>query len=247
MRRIAVTAVGLALGIGWGAVALSVAEPRTETGEALVPLRQGDVLLFAGDSLTEHGERPGGFVRLVEAALVAQRPDLQTRVLASGKGWDTIRGLQDRFDADVLRSAPTVVVIEIGINDVCAAGAIRAVPQQLWRVRLEDLIARTRRAGARPVLTTLTVVGEKAPGANAYDALLDVYSEIIRDVGWDKACPVIDLQRVFREYLAEHNTEQRHDGVLTADGAHFNDRGNRLAADAVLAAFGLDPSGGQDP
>lgn len=203
------------------------------------PLKDGDVIVFAGDSLTEHGSRPGGYVRLVEEALVDRLPRLEVSVLGAGKGWDTIVTLRERFDEDVLRSRPSIVVIEIGINDLSEAGAERPVAQKLWRVRLESLISSTRRAGARPVLTTLSVVGEKLHGTNQYDAMLDAYSEIIRDVGREMECQVIEIQKAFIAYLAANNPTQRHEGVLTTDGAHFSDLGNRLFADTVLEALGV--------
>lgn len=225
----------------WRAAALlACVSVRVLAGE-IQPLKDGDVIVFAGDSLTEHGSRPGGYVRLFEEALLTRMPGLDVSVLAAGKGWDTIVTLRDRFQDDVLRSNPSIVVIEIGINDLCESGAERPVAQKLWRVRLEGLISSTRQAGARPVLTTLSVVGEKKHGTNQYDALLDCYSEIIRDVGRVKACQVIEIQKAFIDYLAANNPEQRHDGILTTDGAHFSDRGNALFAETVLAAFGVPP------
>lgn len=226
------SAVGAVLaGLAWGASSLAA--------PAVVPLKANDVIVFAGDSLTEHGQWPGGFVRLIEQAITTARPDLNIQIFGAGKGWDKIRGLRERFGHDVLDLKPTVVVIEIGINDLCEPGAESETAQKIWRLGLEDLIWRIQGVGARPVLTTLTVAGERQHGSNQYDALLDRYSDIIRDVGTRKDCQVVELQKVFVGYLATNNPEQKYDSILTVDGAHMNDRGNQLFAETVLKAFGI--------
>ncbi|MBW2464516.1 MAG: GDSL family lipase, partial [Deltaproteobacteria bacterium] len=50
-------------------------------------LKDGDCIVFFGDSITEHGQRPGGYVTFVEQALVQRLPDLSIRVIGAGKGW----------------------------------------------------------------------------------------------------------------------------------------------------------------
>ncbi len=231
---------GRVRGIGWVVGALLVAGV-AGAGE-VTPLKDRDVVVFAGDSLTEHGQRRGGYVKLVEEALIERLPHLKIDVIGAGKGWDTVRGLRTRFDEDVLSHQPTIVVIEIGINDLCEEGSGRDVAKKIWRLGLQDLVWRVKKTGARPVLTTLTVVGERQHGTNTYDALLDTYSEIIREVGAEKECQVIELQKPFVAYLATNNPAQKYEGILTTDGAHLSDRGNRLFADTVLEALGVPPA-----
>jgi lysophospholipase L1-like esterase len=203
------------------------------------PLKDGDVIVFAGDSITEQGQQAGGYVRLVEKALVERLPAIDVTVLGAGRALDTVRGLRERFDADVLAHRPTVVVFAIGINDLMADDGDNETTQKVWRLGLENLISRTRKAGARPILTTLTVVGERRHGTNQFDALLDTYSDMIRAVAKSRDCPLIELRRAFLAYLETNNPEQRDAGVLTTDGAHLGERGHRLFADGVLTALGV--------
>lgn len=43
-----------------------------------------------------------------------------------------------------------------------------------------------------------------------------------------------DLRRRFVEFLEKHNPEDKSAGVLTVDGVHLNEMGNRLVSDAIF-------------
>ncbi len=64
--------------------------------------------------------------------------------------------------------------------------------------------------------------------------MLEVYSEISRKVASDLGVRLCDLRKAFIAYLTAHNKENREKDVLTTDGVHLNDAGNRLVADELL-------------
>jgi len=236
MRRAVCSLCLIALATG------PVAGGQTKEVAAWPPLKDGDCIVFFGDSITEHGQRPGGYVTLVEQALRQRLPDRRIRVVGAGKGWDKVADLRERIDRDVLKHKPTIVVIEIGINDVCEENSHRSMMKKIWRMGLEDVIWRVKRAGARPVLTTLTVVGEKTDAPGKYDVLLEAYSGMIRDIAADRDCQLVELRNPFLDYIRANNKDNTYEGVLTTDGAHLNDRGNELMSDLILEAFGV-PAG----
>ena len=80
---------------------------------------------------------------------------------------------------------------------------------------LRDLIVRIKSSGARAILCTPSVIGEKTAGANKLDAMLDEYSGISRRVGRKADVPLIDLRRAFMDYLEAHNKSNLAQGVLT--------------------------------
>jgi lysophospholipase L1-like esterase len=43
-----------------------------------------------------------------------------------------------------------------------------------------------------------------------------------------------DLRKAFHDYLVLNNKENKPQGILTYDGVHLNDEGNRLVAREIL-------------
>ena len=66
------------------------------------------------------------------------------------------------------------------------------------------------------------------------DSQLDIFAEVSRGVALEKGIKLIDLRKSFVEYLAVNNTENVETGILTNDGVHLNDAGNRFVADEIL-------------
>lgn len=203
------------------------------------PLEQEDLIVFYGDSITKHGERPHGYVTLFRRDISKKHPDLLLRVLGKGFGHAAVPNLRKLFDREFTGLKPDIVVIENGIADLMKPGADGEVSKKIFTLGMEDLVWRIQRIGARPVMTTLTLVGEKTDGTNPYDPLLEVYSQIIRDVAARKNCRLIELREPFMARLREINPENRDSGVLTpkGDGIHLNEAGNRFLADIFLRAF----------
>ena len=46
-----------------------------------------------------------------------------------------------------------------------------------------------------------------------------------------------DLRKAFQEYLAKNKTDDKDRGLLTGDGVHLNDAGNKFVADTMLAVI----------
>ena len=201
------------------------------------PFKKDDLIIFAGDSLTEKGTQLDGFVTLVGESLRRKFPPLSLRVQGAGVGWDRLNNLRQRYERDVLSRRPHAIVILIGGNDVEVEGAEREAVRSIFEMGMEDLAWRGKRIGARVLLSTLTVLGENIGRSNKVDRLLDDYSEIIRKVAASKGCELIELHKPMVEYLKTHNTNNVYSGVLTVDGGHLNETGNRLVADIMLKAL----------
>jgi lysophospholipase L1-like esterase len=133
--------------------------------------------------------------------------------------------------------------VYIGINDVWHREKGCGTPEKQYSLGLEELVMRIQSAGSRILLCTPSVIGEKTGEINPYDPSLDVYSEITRTVARKTGCALLDLRRLFRDYLKLRNPGNRDRGILTRDGVHLNDRGNRMVARWIEAALGLRPCG----
>jgi lysophospholipase L1-like esterase len=129
--------------------------------------------------------------------------------------------------------------VYIGINDVwhfLLNG--NGTPKDKYEVGLRDVITRIQKAGARVVLCTPSVIGEKHHGDNKLDAQLDEYSDISRRVAKELGATLCDLRNVFITYLNTHNPDNKDRGILTVDSVHLNDEGNRFVAATILESLG---------
>ena len=203
------------------------------------PLKKGEKIVFLGDSITQGGVSPKGYVTLIKTALAEKHKDLGIEILGAGISGNKVPDLQKRLEKDVLAKKPTLVVIYIGINDVWHGenDPAKGTQKDNYETGLKEIIGKIKDSGARVVLCTPTVIGEKKAGTNKLDAKLDEYAEVSRKVAKDTGAQLCDLRKAFGDHLAKNNADDREKGVLTTDRVHLNDAGNKLVAETILAAI----------
>jgi lysophospholipase L1-like esterase len=213
-------------------LAVAAEDPATAT----IELKKGDHILFFGDSLTALAgkEEPRahvtkGYVRIVREKLAERHPDKNLEVSWVATGGHKVSDLLKRVDRDVIAKKPTVVFIQIGVNDANAG-----VTPETFKAQLEELIGKLRKADARVVLCSLTSLGEKHDGSNRIDRKLDALAETARTVGKEQKVPLADLRQAFVDYWKKHNPDNKDRGVLTYDGNHFNQTGQEFVAEQML-------------
>ncbi len=198
------------------------------------PLKQGDQIIFLGDSITQAGTRPKGFITLVKNAFPA---NARITITNAGVGGNTVTDLQARLQKDVLDKKPTVVVIYIGVNDVVSGG--RGTPKDKFEEGLKDIIGRIQKVNARVILCTPSVRGERPGGKNQYDRELEEYSEVSRKVALEMKVQLRDIRKAFVDYEAANNKEDAAQGLLTVDGVHLSDAGNEFVARQMMSALAI--------
>lgn len=219
---------------------LAVSHAATRPSSAQETLKQGDRIVFLGDSITHGGVGPKGYVTLVKNALAEKHKDLEIEVIGAGISGNKVPDLQRRVDKDVIAKKPTVVVIYIGINDVWHGekDPARGTSKEAFAAGLKEVIGKCQAAGARVVLCTPSVIGEKKDGANSLDAKLDEYSEVSRGLAKELKLTLCDLRKEFLDHLKAKNSENAERGLLTSDRVHLNEAGNKFVAEAMLKALG---------
>ncbi len=191
-------------------------------------------LVFLGDSITQEGDRAGGYIDLIRKDL-RNTKDSTWHIFGAGISGNKVPDLEARLDRDVLVHSPTLVIIYIGINDVWHYRlGIGGTPKDRYRAGLTNLCGRIRTAGARVVLCTPSVVGEKYDGTNPLDPMLDEYAAITRAVAAETGSALCDLRKSFIRELKQRNSANAEKGILTRDGVHLNDAGNRFVASQIL-------------
>src|SRR4051812_20248981 len=116
------------------------------------PLQDGDTWVMVGDSITAQHLHTNYF----EAFCYARYPKLTFRFRNSGVGGDTIPKVLARFDWDVAAWKPTVVSVELGMND---KGGFTA---KQYIANMGQLSARLKEAKARPVFFAASPVNNGA-------------------------------------------------------------------------------------
>ena len=202
-----------------------------------LPLDKNSCIIFLGDSVTAKGNEDDGFVRIFFHTV--RKEHFAAKVVNAGRGFDRVDDLRERYDKDVKAHRPTVVIIQIGINNIVDEGSESELRRTLWQLGLDDLVWRIKRDRAIPVLTTLTPSGEKLTGQEARDSNMDAYNEIIKTVADENTCHLLDFRTPMLNYIKANNPENKKLGILTNDGSHLNAKGNRILADIVFEAFGL--------
>lgn len=190
-------------------------------------------VVFFGDSITQAGVMPGGYISLMDTML--QKENITNyELVGAGIGGNKIYDLYLRMKEDVISKSPDVTVIYVGVNDVWhkslfGTGTDYDKFERFYRATIKDLQA----AGSKVMLVTPATIGEKKDYTNQQDGDLNKYSQLIRDIAKDLNLPICDLHKIFHDYEVEHNPENKDRGILTSDGVHFNADGNKLAAEEM--------------
>ena len=219
-------------------VAVSLALCLVSTvGYAVDPPQKPQKIVFLGDSVTQAGAGPKGYVTLVRQSIEKDHPQAKIEVIGAGISGNRVPDLEKRLEQDVLSKQPTLVVIYIGINDVWHSLSNRGTSPEDFEQGLRRIIAAIQKQDAKVLLCTASMIGEKHDGSNQLDKKLDEYCQLTRKVATDTKSPLIDLRKAFLAHLKEHNAMNADKNVLTTDGVHLNDAGNEFVAKQMLAAL----------
>ena len=203
---------------------------------AFVPQKKNKVIFF-GDSITELGVKPGGYVTRVDSICKLEKKGDQYDFIGAGVSGNKVYDLYLRLEDDVLNKNPDVVVIYVGVNDVwhktlLGTGTDADKFEKFYLAILKKLKDKNIKA----ILCTPAVVGEKTDFSNPLDGDLNRYSNMIRDIAKKNSLPLVDLRKNFLDYYKTNNAGNEEKNILTYDKVHLNAKGNQLVADAIWKA-----------
>jgi len=213
-----------------------VAAPSTCHAEDAV-LKSGDRVVFLGDSITQGGAGPKGYISVFKEMLAERKPDLKVEVIGAGISGNKVPDLERRLEKDVLSKNPSVVVIYIGINDVWHSERGQGTSKEDFEAGLRRIIEQINKQDGRVVLCTASVIGEKTDGSNKLDKMLDEYCEVSRKVAAETKSQLLDLRKEFLAQIKANNADNKEAGILTTDRVHLNDAGNLFVAEQMYTAL----------
>lgn len=219
-------------------------------------------IVFLGDSITQGG----GYIEIIEAALVAQHPHSDKRIIPLGLSSETVSGLSEdghaggkfprpdlheRLDRVLEKTRPQLVLACYGMNDgiYYPLGAQRT---KAFQDGMKKLHGKVTAAGARiihltpPVFDPVPIAERLLPAGldaypkayQGYNEVLDFYSAWLLDMRQEAKWEVLDIHGPMNAAIAERRkTDPKF--TFSKDGIHPGPEGHLLMAQAVLDAWGL--------
>ncbi|MGL5059463.1 MAG: SGNH/GDSL hydrolase family protein [Microcoleus sp.] len=208
-------------------------------------------IVTVGDSITEAGKYPGGYVWLLQRYLTLLYPERKIEIINAGISGNKAIDMQARFQKDAIDKRPDLITINVGVNDVwhaffdfrnsqfhpqgnLPAGASLAE----YRDKVTQMVQAAQTAGIRVALLSPTPIREALDGPE--NKRLQDYIATMREIAKENKCLFIDLNAPFREVIGSF---QRHAGktlnLLAADGVHPNPAGNRIIAFTIMRGLGV--------
>jgi lysophospholipase L1-like esterase len=231
------------------------------------PLKEGDVWVMAGDSITAQKQHSNYF----EAFCYARYPRLRFAFRNSGVGGHTIPSTLARFDYDIADWKPTVVSVELGMNDK------GGTPTDKFIANMATMVERIRSIKARPVILAASPVNDGStlakmtpgnqrlheyaaalkefadkqmiPFADQFHPLLDVWGKnkpnelvansmaTVRQLAQNNAIAGVEH---LREFLAAQDKLPVKPLSMMGDPVHPGATGQLMMAAALLKGLGTD-------
>ena len=205
-------------------------------------------VVFLGDSITQQGENSEG-EGTYKGFITSLRENVSQEVelINKGIGGNKVSDLLLRYNDDVLKLKPNIVFIYIGINDVWHKydwGTGSDI--DTYEKGLRKIITDIKAVGAKIILCTPTVIGENngefklnnnfkdIDTMEIMNKDLDAFSDVVRNLSSEFNTDLLDLRKKFKEYISENNYQNMPKGILTSDGVHLNNEGNKLIADEMI-------------
>ncbi len=191
-------------------------------------------VIFFGDSITELGARPGGYITRVDSMCRLAGKGGDYEFAGAGIGGNKVYDLYLRMEDDVLAKNPDIVVIYVGVNDVWHKSMFgTGTDPDKFEKFYQAILNKLKSKNIRAILCTPAVVGEKTDMSNPLDGDLNRYSNIIRSIATKNGLPLVDLRKKFVDYLIKNNPGNEEKNILTYDRVHMNSKGDQFIADEM--------------
>ncbi|MBQ98909.1 MAG: G-D-S-L family lipolytic protein, partial [Roseibacillus sp.] len=132
------------------------------TAMADIAVKDGEKIAFLGDSITQAGARPNGYVRLAIRGL--ESAGVKASAIPAGISGHKSNQMLARLERDVLSKKPNWMTLSCGVNDVWHGK--RGVNLADYKTNITKIVDRCQEAGVKVVLLTSTMIGEDENNAN---------------------------------------------------------------------------------
>jgi len=229
--------------IAWigGALLFLAAPCRAASNETGFALKDGDTVVFLGDSITA----ARGYTKIVELYTLMRHPEMRVRFWNAGKGGDTASGAVERLEKDVFAHGATVVTVAFGVNDIGWGTKADQEHKQRYLDGIRRIVTECQKRGVRVYICSPAVLHQDPDeGENGFlQKMADEGMALAKSLG----AGTIDISRGMREVqrkVVAANAQEKDPKNLTRlhveDGVHLNDLGQLAMAWAMLKGLGAE-------
>jgi lysophospholipase L1-like esterase len=205
--------------------------------------KQGDVVLFQGDSITDAGrnkEQPHdlgrGYAHLTTALFSAAYPELGVKFWNRGISGNRVKDLLARWEPDCVALRPNWVSIYIGINDTWRRyDRNDPTSTEQFEQQYRELIVQTKeKLGSDVGLILIEPFVLPVPeDRRGWREDLDPKIHVVRDLAREFGAKLVPLDGLFAQASVSAPP-----AYWAADGVHPSPAGHALIAGAWLKAVG---------
>jgi acyl-CoA thioesterase-1 len=207
-----------------------------------VNLKKVRRIVTLGDSITQGGGRPGGYVWQIDQYLQVRYPKQKIEVINAGISGHKSNDMLARFQKDVLDKKPDLITISVGINDVWhgftrehpAGYGPRRVKLEDYRKNVEAMLQAAAQANAQVVVFTTTIFEDEPNSIR--NLRIAAYNDALRELAAKYGAAVADQNAAF---MAAWQRNRSTGAKLTSDQVHMAPAGDTLMAHTALRAFGI--------
>jgi len=202
-------------------------------------IREGDVVLFQGDSITdcqrirENTEDLGrGYAMMAAAWFSAKYPELGVRFINRGIGGNRVKDLALRWQEDCIDLKPSFVSILIGINDVWRRyDSNDPTSADDYEASYRDILNRARQACNPRFILLEPFVLPHPEDRMSWRADLDPKIHVVRRLAREFNAILVPLDGIFAQAAAICEPS-----FWSRDGVHPTPAGHALIAQSWLRA-----------
>lgn len=221
---------------------------------AELAVKSGETIAFMGDSITEGGNKKGGYVSLVMSALKSH--GLDVKHIPAGKSGNKSTDMLARLDEAVISKKPQWMTLSCGVNDVwhfklvLGKRTFEGVGIEDYKKNITAILDKAKAADIKVMVLTSTMIGEDP--TKELNQMMIPYNDFLRQIAKERGLPLADLNadmqaqlktipdvpgkpKTFGSYFYGGDVQNK----LTTDGCHMNAEGNKMMARGVLRAFGM--------
>jgi lysophospholipase L1-like esterase len=226
----------------WFAIATMVlvsAAATSTRARADFDVRDGDTVVFLGDSITAEGT----YGRIIETYTLLRYPNRKAHFINAGWGGDTSAGGLARLERDVFARGATLVTVAYGINDIGWGGKADEAHRQAYLDGIRGIVAACKAKSVRVYVCSAAATGAD-PEKSADDFLQKMCDDGMK-LSRDAGCGSIDVLRAMRQIqirIKQANAKEpdatKQETLHAADTIHLNQLGQTAMAFAILKGLG---------
>ncbi len=204
-------------------------------------VKNGETLLFIGDSITDCGRRAAeaplgaGYVRTFTEMVTARYPSRNIQYINKGIGGNRVTHLKDRWRDDVLFHKPDKLSVKIGINDLHSylRKADDAVSPALFEEVYDEILSVTKKElGCPIVLISPFYISTDRSGQTFRSQVMDViptYIATVEKMSKKYKTKLVRLHDIFQEQLKYRDAD-----TFCPEPVHPNRTGHLVIAQALF-------------